>query len=319
MQGMSPQYKLIDDNGMTDYLRGQTIIQQKACISDKCLGLTHVISHSEKYPLFPEKDGVYQIPKDFYEKYKRLVDMPESIALKLRKEDLRLWRKVQAFNKAMPNAKIEPMVVDYADIQADTVETTIQRETDAVEHKHQKQRRAAEESCHATLQEGIKVTLYSAALEGAVDGGISILKHKQGRKRIRDFSKEEWKDIGADAAKGIGKGAIRGAAVYTATNAINMPASVATASVTGAFTVVEKTIAFSHGKYSGEEYAYELADGIASIAVSAVSSELGKKLIPIPVMGPIIGNAVGMFIYNVTRNKIVKNNVSKKTVLENAA
>jgi len=32
-----------------------------------------------------------------------------------------------------------------------------------------------------------------------------------------------------------------------------------------------------------------------------------------------IGNAVGIFIYKVTRNKIVKNNVSKKSVLENAA
>ena len=57
MQGTSPEYVLLDDNGMTDYLRGQTLIQQKACISDKSLGLTHVLSHSEKYPIFLEKDG----------------------------------------------------------------------------------------------------------------------------------------------------------------------------------------------------------------------------------------------------------------------
>ena len=156
-------------------------------------------------------------------------------------------------------------------------------------------------------------------LEGAVNGGISILEHKQEGKRIRDFSKKEWKEIGTDVAKGMGEGAIRGATVYAATNIINMPASAATASVTGVFTVVEKTIDFSNGKYNGKEYASEIADGIMSVAVSTISSELGRKLIPIPVMGSIIGNAVGMFIYKFARDKIVKNNVSKKSVLENAA
>ena len=319
MEGMSPQYVLIDDNGMTDYIRGQTPIQQKACISDKSLGLTHILSHTEKYPIFMKKDGVYQIPKDFYKKYNKFLEMPESIAFKLRKEDLRMWRRVQEFHQAMPDAKIEPMVATYAEIQADAVETTIQHEADVVEHKYQKQRQSAEENCRATLREGTKVALCSAVLEGAVNGGISILEHKQDGKRIRDFSKKEWKEIGTDVAKGMGEGAIRGATVYAATNIINMPASAATASVTGVFTVVEKTIDFSNGKYTGKEYASEIADGIMSVAVSTISSELGRKLIPIPVMGSIIGNAVGMFIYKFARDKIVKNNVSKKSVLENAA
>ena len=319
MQGAAPEYVLLDDNGMTDYLRGQTLIQQKACISDKSLGLTHVLSHSEKYPIFLEKDGVYQIPKDFYEKYKRFLEMPESIALKLRKEDLRMWRRVQEFHEVMPDAKVEPMVATYAEIQADAVGTTIRREADAVERKYQKQRRSAEESCRATIQEGAKVTLCSAILEGTVNGGVSILEHKQDGKRIKDFSREEWKEIGIDTAKGMGKGAVRGAAVYATTNVINMPASVATATVTGAFTVVEKTIDFSRGEYTGKEYATELADGCISVVVSAVSSELGRKLIPIPVVGPLIGNAVGMFIYKVTRGQIIKIIVSTETAVETAA
>lgn len=69
-----------------------------------------------------------------------------------------------------------------------------------------------------TLQEGLKVTACSAALEGLVDGGVSILEHKQERGKIRNFEKEDWKEIGIDTAKGVGKGAVRGAAVYAATN-----------------------------------------------------------------------------------------------------
>ena len=146
MQGSSPEYVLLDDNGMTDYLRGHTLIQQKSCISDKSLGLTHVLTHSEKYPIFLERDGVYQIPKDFYETYKRFLEMPESIALKLQKEDLRMWRRVHEFHKAMPDVKIEPMVVSYPEIQADAVGTTIQHEADIVERKYQMQRQSAEKS-----------------------------------------------------------------------------------------------------------------------------------------------------------------------------
>lgn len=111
MQGQEKAYTLIDDNGMTDYLRGNTLIQQKACLSDKALGLTHIAAHAEKYPVFIQENGIYQIPKDFYAKYQRFVNMAEETALKLRKEDLRMWKRVQEFKAAIPEAKVEPMVV----------------------------------------------------------------------------------------------------------------------------------------------------------------------------------------------------------------
>lgn len=89
MNGQKPEYFLIDDNGMTDYYRGSTCIQQKACQSDKVLGLTHVKNHAVKYPEFiAEKDGIYQIPKDFYETFAWYRDMPSDVAGKLRNEAL---------------------------------------------------------------------------------------------------------------------------------------------------------------------------------------------------------------------------------------
>ena len=121
MQGQEKTYTLIDDNGMTDYLRGNTPIQQKACISDKALGLTHVADPAENYPVFIQDNGIYQIPKDFYEKYQRFVNMTEEVALKLRKEDLRMWKRVQEFKSAVPEAKVESMVVTYDEIQAGAV------------------------------------------------------------------------------------------------------------------------------------------------------------------------------------------------------
>ena len=266
MQGQEKAYTLIDDNGMTDYLRGNTLIQQKACLSDKALGLTHVAAHAEKYPAFIQENGIYQIPKDFYAKYQRFVNMAEETALKLRKEDLRMWKRVQEFKAAVPEAKVEPMVVTYDEIQAGAVNGTIDREMAAVEKEYRKQRNAAENACKPTVQEGLKVAAYSAALEGIVDGSISILEHKQERGKIRDFEKEDWKEIGIDIAKGIGKGAIRGTAVYAATNIVHVPADVASATVTGAFGVIEKSSRYIKGECTGKECAIGIADRILSCA-----------------------------------------------------
>lgn len=300
-EGKSPLYTLVDDNGMTDYFRGKTPIQQKACISDKSLGLTHVIDHSEKYPMFLKVNGVYQIPRDFYEKYKRFLNMPEENALKLRKEDLRMWRRVQEFKAAMPDAKVEPMVVTYAEIQANAVGTTIEKEAAESQARYQNERISAEYSCRATFEEGVKVAVCSALLEGVVEGGISLAEHVQDGKRIQDFSKEDWKEIGFDTAKGGCKGAIRGAAVYAATNTLNIPSSAATAAVTGVFIITDETAKYYRGESSAEEYTHAITEGCMDVIVSAVFSELGKKLIPIPILGSIIGNAVGMFVYKMTK------------------
>ena len=306
MQGQEKAYTLIDDNGMTDYLRGNTLIQQKACLSDKALGLTHVAAHAEKYPAFIQENGIYQIPKDFYAKSQRFVNMAEETALKLRKEDLRMWKRVQEFKTAVPEANVEPMVVTYDEIQAGAVNGTIDREMAAVEKEYRKQRNAAENACKPTVQEGLKVAACSAALEGIVDGSISILEHKQERGKIRDFEKEDWKEIGIDTAKGIGKGAIRGTAVYAATNIVHVPADVASATVTGAFGVIENSSRYIKGECTGKECAIGIADACASAAVSALSTKLGRRFIPIPFLGPLIGNAAGTLLYKVAKKPIIR-------------
>lgn len=125
IKGEKPLYVLLDDNSMTDYKRGLELIQQKACQSDNHLGLDHIKRHMEKYPEFINQNGIYQIPKDFYQKYEQLRNTPDNIASKFRKEDLRLWKAVNDFTSSNPNVKIEPMEVTYKEIQAGNVGTTI--------------------------------------------------------------------------------------------------------------------------------------------------------------------------------------------------
>lgn len=302
IQGENPLYYLVDDNGMTDYLRGNVLIQQKACISDKALGLTHVLAHADKYPAFLNQNGVYQIPKDFYEIYIRYIGMSKEAAGKLLKDDYRMWRRVQSFHNAAPKIKVEPMVVTYSEIQAGNVMDSIERETEHIEKYCQDQKVLAKIASRPTWSEGIKVTATSATIEGLVDGGLSLAKHIRQDKRIRDLDKHDWSEIGIDAAKGVGKGAVRGAVTYSATNLLNMPAPIATAGVTAAFGVGKEVKSLRAGDITKRQFGYTVSEVIADTAVSAISSELGKRLIRIPVVGPLVGNAIGIFIWSLGKN-----------------
>ena len=307
MDGQAPRYRLIDDNGMTDYLRGTLPIQQKACISDKALGLTHVKTHCCNYPEYISKqNGIYQIPRDFYATYKRLKDMPASEAGKLLKADLRLWKRVQAFQEECPDCVIEPMVVDYADIQANTIGQTISRERLTLERVYQKRRAAAIKMGKASLREGAKIVACSAAIEGFLDGGISVVEHLQDGKSISELDPDDWREIGLDTLNGTGKGAVRGGAVYALTNLAGIPAPVSGAAVSIAFSTADATAKLANGEINGTECAEEIAEGCLNATVCAVFAKLGEKVIKVPILGSLVGGAVGMMACGLIKLYVIK-------------
>jgi len=297
MNGQKPEYFLIDDNGMTDYYRGSTCIQQKACQSDKVLGLTHVKNHAVKYPEFiAEKDGIYQIPKDFYETFVWYRDMPSDVAGKLRNDQWRLWKKIQDFKNENPDMVIEPMVVDYDEIQLGTIDKTIAKERAALNRKYRKKKAVAVERGKASVSEGIKVTACSAAIEGALAGGISVIQHCQGGKTITELDGSDWKDVGLDTLIGSGKGAVRGAGIYALSNCAELSAPVAGVVVNVTMSTAEATIRYAKGEITGKKCVEDIAEGYLQATVCCAFAKAGEKIIKVPFVGSIIGGAVGMVV-----------------------
>ena len=155
VNGKKPMYTLLDDNGPTDYLCGDTLIQQKACRSGGMLGLDHVQNHANTYAFYVNAGGIYQIPKDFFETYSRLLHTPESIATKMRNDDYKLWQKIHTFAQENPDITIEPMVVTYDEIQASTIqETLMQVSEDHIRIRKERTKEAV--SLHkSTFKEGV--------------------------------------------------------------------------------------------------------------------------------------------------------------------
>ncbi len=296
MNGEKPVYQLIDDNGPIDYMKGIVPIQQKACQSDGMFGLSHVLRHAEKYPDFTAKGGHYQIPKDFYAKYKRFLAMPKETAMKLRKKELSEWNAVHIFNENHPEIKIESMTVTYAEIQAGQVETTVDNKKAEVKAQYNKEKEEIIAYHNPNLSEMAKVVAVGAALEGVADGVVSFAQHAS-EKSIGEFDNEDVKEIFKDTAKGAAKGAIRGGVTYVATNYYNVPPSTASAGVTVMFGIAPGIQDLSSGQITKGEFAVKTFERIFDAGASAISTNLGKKYIHHP-LGGLIGGIAGTAIYN---------------------
>ncbi|GHS94379.1 hypothetical protein AGMMS50276_06910 [Synergistales bacterium] len=304
--GAKPEYFLIDNNGPVDYLRGSTEIQQKFVQNN--LGLSAIKEHLEKYPQFLKNGGIYQIPKDYYDRLQEMLKISPEQAGKLRNTDYTLWKNAQEFFKQTgidPN-QIEPTVVDYSDVQQGAYEKTIDNEKSSIKEKDQGRRNEAHQQSKPTLHEGLKVTAVSAAIEGGMSLCLGVAKKLRSGKKLNEFTGQDWKEVGLDTAIGTGKGAIRGASIYGLANFTATPAAVASALVTASFGVAAQANMLRQGKITSEEFIENSEVVCLDVTISAISSVIGQALIPIPMLGAVIGNAVGMFMYGIAKDNLSK-------------
>lgn len=309
IEGANPEYFLIDDNGPVDYLFGDTQVQQK--FVQYTLGLGAIKEHLEKYPDFLKNGGTYQIPKDYYEKLQDILSISPEEATRLTKNSepsITLWRNIHKIIKEIgvdpQNFPIEPTAVKYSEVQMGTYEATADREAEVIKDTDQEHRNAAYQKSRPTLQEGVRVTAAAAAIEGGMSFCLGVAQKLKSGKKLPEFTAEDWKDVGIEATVGGGKGAVRGASIYGLTNFTATPAAVASALVTATFGVLAQKRLLQQGKISNEDFIVNSEVICLDVTVSAISSLMGQAMIPIPVLGAVVGNVAGMFMYSIAKSNL---------------
>ena len=131
---------------------------------------------------------------------------------------------------------------------------------------------------------------------------LGIVKKRKQGKRLTEFTEKDWQDVGIDTAKGTVQGGVRGGAIYAMTNFTATPAAVANALVTASFGVAAQAYQLQQGNISAEDFIVNSEVLCLDVSVSAVASILGQTLIPVPVLGAIIGNMAGMFMYQIAKD-----------------
>lgn len=307
LQGLSANTELVNDNGPVDIIVDGIKIQMK--FVQKNLGLNAVIEHLKKNPNFLKKGGVYAIPKDFFEILEKIASLSAEEAGKLPSDQYRLWKLWQQISEefGITLEDFRAAIFRYDQVQAGVYKKTASNAEEEIRKDDAAARASAVDASKPTIKEAGTVMAGSAALECGMQFCLCVAKKMRSGKKLPEFTNDDWKDAGIQGAKGAGKGTVRGGAVYGFTNFTNTPAAVATAMVTASFGIVDQANQLRAGVITNEDFIINSQVVCLDVAVSAISATCGQVMIPLPILGAIIGNMVGMFAYEIAKNHLNTN------------
>lgn len=309
IQGLNKEYTFegVGRTAPMDYLKNGQQVQSKFQngLRNTFFRTNGLADHLKKYPDYVKNGGTYDIPKDQYQQMVDLLEKYKNSPSKLRGREPELAKKLDEYlreNGLEIGKNIKPAVVDYSEVQRNVADETVNREEKSIKKEDEKQRKAAYDASKPTWKEGVKATGISAAAEGGVTFCMSVAK-KRKEKKFSEFTGDDWKEIGMDTGKGTVKGGVRGGTIYLLTNFTATPANVASAYVTAAFGVAEQVKALETGKVSEEDFVINCETVCLDVTVSAIASLAGQVIIPVPVLGAVIGNIAGEFIYELCKKE----------------
>lgn len=306
VRGAEGVYELIDDNGPVDYWKGSVGYQQK--FVQRHLGLDAIKEHMEKYPEFLKNGGKYHIPKNYYDRFVYFLNLSEEEAKKLPREEYRMWKCICDFfeeTRLKPD-DIEPAVINYEDSQRNNAESTINREKENIKQEDQKERNQFLQKSKPSYREAAKAAGVSALSEGGISFCLNIYRKRKAGKHLSEFDIDDWREVGINVAGDTGKGGVRGGVIYAMTNFTATPAAVASALVTATYGMIAEAQKLKKEKISQEMFLLNSEILCLDVTVSAISSVIGELLIPIPVLGAVIGNVAGSFMYDIAKKSMSK-------------
>lgn len=309
IQGLSKVHSFegVGRTAPEDYLRDGIPIQSKFYngLNKTLFGKHAILEHMEMYPDFLKNGGAYDIPKDQYEKMVNLLDLYKNKSTQLSTSDYYLAKRIDEFlkeNNLKLGRDINPAVVDYEGVQQNAAKRTIDSEEKKIREEDKKQRQKDYKKSQPSLKEGMKATGVSAAIEGGLTFCISVAK-KRKEKNFSEFTVEDWKNIGIDTGKDTVKGGIRGATVYVLSNFTATPANVASSYVTAAYGISAQIKELERGNVSKEDFVINCETVCLDVTISTIASIIGQTVIPVPVLGTVIGNIAGEFIYELCKKQ----------------
>lgn len=311
--GKDAVYQWVNDNGPVDMMRSGIEIQQKFSAAGGRFSLGAVTEHLGKYPDYVKNGGKYQIPRDHLETAQTLHAMsPEEAGRLLSRSgegpSFNDWQRIDKFlsEGSIGIESLEPSKLEYHEVQRGVYESTLEAEKDSLRSTDQALRDKAYQGSRPKLQEGVKATAVAAVVEGGTTFVLAVTAKRRDGKRFNEFSEEDWSEIRAESGMGVAKGGVRGLSIYSLTNFTATSAAVASSIVTATFGIAEQAHKFRNAEIDELEFIENSELVCLEAAVGALSSFIGQALIPVPVLGAVIGNTVGAIMYQAVSSSLSK-------------
>lgn len=288
-----------------DFLLDGVAVQSKF-ISGANKGLDHVLEHMEKYKNFGRDDSYYQIPKDQFETIRRVMNGDNGpLNEKSVRAILAKVKEIEHESGKPFQEVVKPSLQNYADPQQGKVlETLSNEESKLAERNEQRKEQILSENGPS-----LAGAAQAATIAGAVGGAVGLTtalyaKYKDGKNVFKgDFNADDWADVGIDTGKAAIGGSIAGGSIYLMTNYAGMAAPFAGAVVSAAKGVGALVADYNANKIDLNELISLGTVVCAESAIVGIATAAGQTLIPIPVLGAVVGSVAGKMLADLLKGQ----------------
>ncbi|WP_343002192.1 hypothetical protein [Intestinibacter bartlettii] len=268
--------------------------------------LRHILEHMDKYKGFSD-NGYYQIPKDNFDILNKINngEFVEGLHSRTIESAKSLIKQIERESGNSFNEVVKPSISSYGDVQIYRVNETLDiHESELRKQANENEMKIISEY-QPSFQEALKVGAIGVVVGGGFKAASTIYsKCKNEDKKILEFSSEDWKDVGIDFAKGGCKGGINGIAIYGLTNFTNLSAPLASAFVSATWGVSSLIVKYKKGEITLEELSQQGRVVCLETGAVALGSIIGQTLIPIPVVGTLIGSLAAQTLVSITKDQL---------------
>lgn len=276
--------------------------------------LKHVLNHFETY----QDDSMnYSIPKDQYHVIEavRAGVRPADLSDKSVRAILRKVEEIEVETSRSFDDIVRPSVSNYDEVQLGRVGGTVsgyqdelvdenQRIKEEIRSEAREKAKAIEGKRGPSVKEGAKAAGAAATIAASLSVITTIYRKVKDGRLIQDFDKEDWKEVGMEGVKAGAKGGVTAGTIYALTNLTSLSAPFAGAIASGMIGLSSLMADVSKDRITMDEFVTQGQILCIEAGIAATGGAIGQMLIPIPVLGSIIGTVTANFIWSFAKGRL---------------
>lgn len=312
--GLQKSVTLLNDNGPADILLHGSEVQMKF-YSNILKEISQASNYGKMNMMFPS-DHVEVIEKIM--SGAKTIEFNGNVLTNSQINNIkRAIEEESALRGAPYDQWLKSSVNKYSDVQKEAIDKTLSKEVaeikrDSTQQEYEIKQKAkneeliAKQKAQPSFGEASKVAGIGAVVQGGVNLGLFIYqKHKAG-KDVWEFDLEDWKACGADTVKGAIKGGISGYAIYGLTNVCHLSAPSAGAITSGTFGLASAVAKYRKGDIDTDGFIDLVTLNAIDSTGAAIGASIGQAMIPIPIVGALIGSIVTTTVLGIGKNMFNK-------------
>ncbi|MGG3569428.1 hypothetical protein ABET11_22525 [Priestia megaterium] len=288
--------------------------------------LKRVLAHFRKYQ---DKSMNYSIPKDQYQVIEAIKsgNPPRYLNNKSVRAILQKIEEIECETGQGFQSVLKPSISKYSETELGRVGETVskhqdqlvdenQRIQDKIEQKARERIKFTQANKGPSISEGSKITVTAATITASLNAITIIYRKVKDGKKIQDFEMNDWKEIGLSTVKASIKGGVTAGTIYTLTNLTSLSAPFAGAVASATMGLTSLMADLKKNQITMDDFVTQGQILCLEAGIAATGGAIGQMLIPIPVLGSIIGTVTANFVWGYAQDKLGAREQELKKILD---